>query len=78
MTQLKDKDETQEEIQNETKEYPCTDTGNMERFVDQHQGYLRSLGTKQSMARLGWGKVEAFRLRGGFQVCARNCPVNQD
>ena len=34
-----------EEIQNETKEYPCTDTGNMERFVDQHQGYLRSLGT---------------------------------
>lgn len=34
-----------EEIQNETKEYPCTDTGNMERFVDQHKGYLRSLGT---------------------------------
>ncbi|MDA8729753.1 phage/plasmid primase, P4 family [Alphaproteobacteria bacterium] len=34
-----------EEIQNETKEYPCTDTGNMERFVDHHQGYLRSLGT---------------------------------
>ncbi|MDA7599016.1 hypothetical protein N8835_03205 [Alphaproteobacteria bacterium] len=33
-----------EEIQNETKECPCTDTGNMERFVDQHQGYLRSLG----------------------------------
>ena len=33
-----------EEIQNETKEYPCTDTGNMERFVDQHKGYLRSLG----------------------------------
>ncbi|MDC3298743.1 hypothetical protein OAV31_00680 [bacterium] len=41
MTQLKDK----EEIQNEPKEYPCTDTGNMERFVDQHQSYLRSLGT---------------------------------
>ena len=49
MTQLKDKEETQkEEIQNETKEYPCTDTGNMERFVDQHQGYLRSLGTSKA------------------------------
>ena len=31
--------------QDELKKYPCTDTGNMERFVDQHQGYLRSLGT---------------------------------
>ncbi|MDA9251782.1 phage/plasmid primase, P4 family [Alphaproteobacteria bacterium] len=41
MTKSKDK----EEIQNEPKEYPCTDTGNMERFVDQHQSYLRSLGT---------------------------------
>jgi len=37
-----------EEIQNETKEYPCTDTGNMERFVDQHKGYLRSLGTMKT------------------------------
>ena len=45
MTQLKDKEETQEEEQNKLKEYPCTDTGNMERFVDQHQSYLGSLGT---------------------------------
>ena len=45
MTQLNDKEETQKEEQNKLKEYPCTDTGNMERFVDQHQGYLRSLGT---------------------------------
>jgi putative DNA primase/helicase len=37
-----------EEIQTETKEYPCTDTGNMERFVDQHKGYLRSLGTMKT------------------------------
>ena len=44
MTQLNDKEETQKEEQNKLKEYPCTDTGNMERFVDQHQGYLRSLG----------------------------------
>ncbi|MGB1329791.1 MAG: hypothetical protein ACPG6Q_06225, partial [Candidatus Puniceispirillaceae bacterium] len=22
--------------------YPCTDLGNMERFIDQHRGYLRS------------------------------------
>ena len=45
MTKSNDKEEIQEEVQNEPKEYPCTDTGNMERFVDQHQGYLRSLGT---------------------------------
>ncbi|MDA9010220.1 phage/plasmid primase, P4 family [bacterium] len=45
MTKSKDKEEIQNEEQNKLKEYPCTDTGNMERFVDQHQGYLRSLGT---------------------------------
>lgn len=45
MTKSNDTEEIQEEeIQNEPKEYPCTDTGNMERFVDQHQSYLRSLG----------------------------------
>ena len=48
MTQLKDKEEIQEEEQNKLKEYPCTDTGNMERFVDQHQSYLRSLGTSKA------------------------------
>ena len=46
MTKSNDTEEIQEEeVKNEPKEYPCTDTGNMERFVDQHQGYLRSLGT---------------------------------
>ena len=55
MTQLKDKEETQKEEQNKLKEYPCTDTGNMERFVDQHQGYLRSLGT--SKAWLVWDRT---------------------
>ena len=43
MTKSKDK-----EVQNEPKKYPCTDTGNMERFVDQHQSYLRSLGTSKA------------------------------
>ena len=37
MTKSNDK-----EVQNETKEYPFTDTGNMERFVDQQKNYLRS------------------------------------
>ena len=46
MTKSNDTEEIQEEeVKNEPKEYSCTDTGNMERFVDQHQGYLRSLGT---------------------------------
>ena len=45
MTKSKAEDQIQkEETQDELKKYPCTDTGNMERFVDQHQGYLRSLG----------------------------------
>jgi hypothetical protein len=37
MTKSNDK-----EAQNETKEYPCTDADNMERFVDQQKSYLRS------------------------------------
>ena len=37
MTKSNDK-----EVQNKTKEYPFTDADNMERFVDQHQSYLRS------------------------------------
>ena len=28
--------------------YPCTDTGNMERFVDQHEHHIRSLGTSKT------------------------------
>jgi len=28
--------------------YPCTDTGNMERFIDQHQDHLRSLGSSKT------------------------------
>ena len=63
MTQLNDKEETQKEEtqkeeQNKLKEYPCTDTGNMERFVDQHQGCLRSLGTIKT-----W--LEAWALDSG-------------
>ena len=56
MIRLKDKEEIQEEEeQNKLKEYPCTDTGNMERFVDQHQSYLRSLGA--SKAWLVWDRT---------------------
>ena len=28
--------------------YPCTDTGNMERYIDHHQGYLCSLGSSKN------------------------------
>ena len=28
--------------------YPCTDTGNMERFVDQHKDHIRSLGSAKA------------------------------
>jgi len=28
--------------QNTPQAYPCTDIGNMERFIDQHQNYIRS------------------------------------
>ena len=28
--------------------YPCTDTGNMERFIDQHQAHLCSLGSSKT------------------------------
>ena len=43
---------TKEQIEHNTTEdqttYPCTDTGNMERFVGQHKDHIRSLGSAKA------------------------------
>ena len=43
---------TKEQIEHNTTEeqttYPCTDTGNIERFVDQHKNHIRSLGSAKA------------------------------
>lgn len=43
---------TKDQIEHNTTEdqttYPCTDTGNMERFVDQHKDHIRSLGSAKA------------------------------
>ena len=44
----KTKDQIEHDTNDDKSTYSCTDTGNMERFVDQHKDHIRSLGSTKT------------------------------
>lgn len=44
----KTKDQIEHDTNDDKSTYSCTDTGNMERFVDQHKDHIRSLGSTKA------------------------------